>query len=375
MAKWGSPTEIRHNWEENFTQTTAFIGRTISGATFRSIREWVNDWLARIDLFERRVREGHVVDGHGDVRCESICVRDDAICIYDCIEFNDRFRCDDVASEVAFLAMDLDVRGRPDLGYFFTESYQRRAGDKDFFTLLPFYRCYRAFVRGKVLSFRLNEAEFSVEEQAAAAERARQFFELARRYASRLRRPTVITVTGLSGTGKTSMARAVAGELGLRVISADAVRQSLFGPAKEPASYGQGVYTAEANHRTYQTMIEWARTRLSEDGAVVLDATFQRAEDRAMVREMARVSGAEWRMIECRLAPELVRQRLAERAARGGSLSDATWEIYLRQQTKGVPQCAMNDNESLPMDTAGSLWALARMATDWLRRRDPAETG
>ena len=70
------------------------------------------------------------------------------------------------------------------------------------------------------------------------------------------------------------MARAVAGELGLRVISADAVRQSLFGPAKQPASYGQGVYTDEANHRTYQTMIEWARTRLSEDGAVVLDATF-----------------------------------------------------------------------------------------------------
>ena len=171
------------------------------------------------------------------------------------------------------------------------------------------------------------------------------------------------------------MARAVAGELGLRVISADAVRQSLFGPAKQPASYGQGVYTAEANHRTYQTMIEWARTRLSEDGAVVLDATFQRAEDRAMVREMARVFGAEWRMIECRLAPELVRQRLAERAARGGSLSDATWEIYLRQQAKGVPQCAMNDNESLPMDTAGSLSALARMATGWLRRRDRQKTG
>ena len=120
------------------------------------------------------------MDGHGDVRCESVCVTDDAICIYDCIEFNDRFRCGDVASEAAFLAMDLDARGRPDLGYFFTEAYQRRTGDEDFFTLLPFYRCYRAYVRGKVLSFRLNEAEFSEEERREAAARAGNFFDLAR---------------------------------------------------------------------------------------------------------------------------------------------------------------------------------------------------
>ena len=83
-------------------------------------------------LFDRRAREGRIVDGHGDVRCESVCVKDDAICIYDCIEFNDRFRCGDVASEAAFLAMDLDARGRPDLGYFFTEAYQRRTGDETF---------------------------------------------------------------------------------------------------------------------------------------------------------------------------------------------------------------------------------------------------
>ena len=81
-----------------------------------------------------------------------------------------------MASEAAFLAMDLDARGRPDLGYFFTEAYQRRTGDEDFFTLLPFYRCYRAYVRGKVLSFRLNEAEFSEEEREDAATRARKLF-------------------------------------------------------------------------------------------------------------------------------------------------------------------------------------------------------
>jgi predicted kinase len=164
------------------------------------------------------------------------------------------------------------------------------------------------------------------------------------------------------------VARAIAGELGLRLVSADAVRQSLFGAAKHPAGYGEGVYTAEANRLTYQKMIEEARARLSDDGSVVLDATFRHAEARAMAREMAQGTGAEWRLIECRLMPELVRTRLTERAARKEGLSDATWETYLRQQAEDGPQCAANDSECLVIDTGGNLSAIAHTATDWLRR-------
>jgi hypothetical protein len=294
-------------------------------------------------------------------------VRDDAICIYDCIEFNDRFRCGDVASEAAFLAMDLDARGRPDLGYFFTEAYHRRTGDEDFFKLLPFYRCYRAYVRGKVLSFRLNGAEFSEEERKDAATRAGNFFDLARRYASRLKRPTVIVVGGLSGTGKTSVARAIAGELGLRVISADAIRQSLFGEAKRPAPYGEGAYTAEASRLTYRTMVERGRETLGADRGVIFDATFLRDDDRSMAERMAIGAGAEWRLIECRLAPELVHKRIEERAARKEGLSDATWEIYTRQRKESEVLCGESDNRCLTLDTGDDLAAAARSASDWLR--------
>jgi aminoglycoside phosphotransferase family enzyme/predicted kinase len=368
IAKWGSLDEIRHNWEENFIQTEPFISRTIGGSAYEAIRSWVNEEIeTRADLFEWRAREGRIVDGHGDVRCESVCVKDDAICIYDCIEFNDRFRCGDVASEAAFLAMDLDARGRPDLGYFFAEAYQRRTGDEEFFTLLPFYRCYRAYVRGKVLSFRLNEAEFSEEERRVAAARAGNFFDLALRYASRLRKPTVVAVGGLSGTGKTSIARAIAGELGLRVISADAIRQSLFGEAKRPAPYGEGAYTAEASRLTYQTMVERGREMLGADCGVILDATFLRDDDRLMAERMAMSAGAEWRLIECRLAPELVHKRIEERAARKEGLSDATWEIHLRQREEGGVLCGESDGRSLALDTGGNLAATARAASDWLR--------
>ncbi|HEY8459076.1 MAG TPA: AAA family ATPase [Blastocatellia bacterium] len=368
IAKWGSLDEIRHNWEENFIQTEPFIGRTISDSAYDAIRSWVNEEIeAKADLFDRRAREGAIVDGHGDVRCESVCVTDGGICIYDCIEFNDRFRCCDVASEAAFLAMDLDARGRPDLGYYFTESYQRRAGDSDFFSLLPFYRCYRAYVRGKVLSFRLDEAEISEREREDAAGRAANFFDLARRYASRLRNPTLIAVGGLSGTGKTAVARAVAGELGLRVMSSDAARQALFGEAKKPAAYGQGVYDAEANRLTYRKLIESAGESLKKGRSVILDATFREAETLSAARSMAAESGARWRLIECRLAPDLVRSRLAERAARKDGLSDAGWEVYLRQREGGANLKAEPGEAHLILDTSGDLASTGHEASDWLR--------
>jgi aminoglycoside phosphotransferase family enzyme/predicted kinase len=366
IAKWGSLDEIRYNWDENFAQTEAFIGRTISTSDYEAMRAWVNHWLtAKADLFQRRVPR--IVDGHGDVRCESVCVTEDEIYIYDCIEFNDRFRCDDVASEVAFLAMDLDARGRPDLGYFFTEAYERRIGDSDFFTLLPFYRCYRAFVRGKVLSFELNEAEFSPAEKEAAAQQAQHYFELAKRYATPLAPPTIIAVRGLPGTGKTSVARALAGEFGLRVVSADAVRQSLFGAAKKPADYEQGAYTPEANRLTYDKLMDTGREFLQRDGGVILDATFRHAEPRQEAQQMAAALNAEWRSIDCQLAPEFVRARLEKRAEKKDGLSDATWDIYLQQREAQLVEEPVADASRLELNTAGTLAATVRIAADWLR--------
>jgi aminoglycoside phosphotransferase family enzyme len=237
---YGHSKVIRANWEENFSQTAPYIGRTITDQAFDAIRGWVTRWLdASEGMLRNRIAGGRICDGHGDVRSESICITD-GICIFDCIEFSEWYRCCDVASEVAFLAVDLDARGRPDLGYFFAEAYRRLADDPELPALLPFYRCYRAYVRGKVTSFRLDEAEFSEAERDSAAVRGRSSFHLARRYAEPLSKPTLVLVAGLSGTGKTALARAIAGELGLRVISADAVRKSIFGPGGAPQAYGQG---------------------------------------------------------------------------------------------------------------------------------------
>ena len=298
----GGIETIRYNWEENFEQTEPYKDRTITTSDFKKIREWVRSWLSENeDLLRQRVANGHVCDGHGDLRCESVCITN-GICIFDCIEFNERFRCEDVADEAAFLAMDLEAYGRPDLGYYFYERYSEETEDEEIFKLFSFYRCYRAFVRGKVLSFQLDEAEMTDADKRAAAQKARDYFALAARCAEpKLRRPAMIAVSGHSGTGKTSVARAIAGELGSRVVSSDRVRRSIFGDDDTPAGYGEGRYSEESDRVTYQKMIERGIEFLKKDGSVVLDATFLRAADREEAQRTAESIGASWHSIECRL--------------------------------------------------------------------------
>src|SRR6185369_12621991 len=198
--------------------------------------------------------------------------------------------------------------------------------------------------------------------------RARRYFDIALRYTLRLTRPTVIAITGLTGTGKTSVARAIAGELGFRTVSSDAIRKSLF-EIKRPYSYGAGPYSSDANSMTYQTVIERGRELLERDNGVVLDATFRKSSERELARQMAIDAGADWRVIECRLEPDLIHERLARRAALSDGLSDATWKTYLAQLGDRDP-LEDQDRPRLEVDTSRDLGVVARLTTDWLREHD-----
>jgi predicted kinase len=220
-------------------------------------------------------------------------------------------------------------------------------------------------VRGKVQSFRLEGRELTATERESAAMRARRYFELAGRYASPLERPTVIAVAGLSGAGKTSIARAIAGELGLRAVSSDAVRKSMF-EIRGRYEFGAGPYSADASLLTYRTLIDKGREHLRHDNGVVLDATFRRIEDRAMARQMAEDAGAEFRLVECKLSPEIVRQRLQRREDLKEGLSDAGWDTYLRQSAE-LTTVADREHPCLELETDRDLAVSAHIATSWLR--------
>ena len=183
IREFGSLAIIETNWKENFEQTQEFVGKTISTNDFKLIRERIYDFMKRnVSLFEKRTAEGRVRDCHGDIHSGNIFVTD-RIYIFDAIEFNERFRYSDVASDIAFLAMDLDFKERSDLSNFFVKRYVKYSGDQELTKLLPFYKCYRAYVRGKVVSFKLKDPSVGGEEKSEAVKEANAYFKLASTYA------------------------------------------------------------------------------------------------------------------------------------------------------------------------------------------------
>ncbi|GAB6078205.1 gluconokinase [Hydrogenobaculum acidophilum] len=173
--------QMKFNTDENFEQTKEFIGKTISQEDYSFIKDKVNNFYKNHkEIFVRRQKEGYVVDGHGDIRLEHVVMKEN-ICIMDAIEFNDRFRIQDEINDMCFLSMELDFKGYRHFSKVYEETYKNITKDKDFNILLDFYKCYRAYVRGKVTSFLLNDPH--IENKEGISNEARKLFKLSKEYA------------------------------------------------------------------------------------------------------------------------------------------------------------------------------------------------
>jgi len=182
ISAYGKLETIMTNTEENFTQTEKYIDISIPSSRYQHIKAYTDKFIkSNKSLFDRRVKNDRIRDCHGDLHAAHVCFSN-GIHIYDCIEFNDRFRYGDVASEVAFLAMDIDRYQRADLSQAFANAYVRLSQDEELLQLLDFYKCYRAYVRGKVESFKLDDPYISEEEKVRALDIAKRYFELAESY-------------------------------------------------------------------------------------------------------------------------------------------------------------------------------------------------
>ena len=182
IAAFGRLDVIRQNTDENFTQTEKYIGSSITVGQYQHIKNYTDNFIAsKTSLFDKRVTEGRIRDCHGDLHAAHVCFTED-ICIYDCIEFNDRFRYSDVASEIAFLAMDLDRYQHSGLSQHLVNTYVKLSHDEELLKLLNFYKCYRAYVRGKVESFKLDDCYIPEEEKTKVLTAARSYFQLAESY-------------------------------------------------------------------------------------------------------------------------------------------------------------------------------------------------
>jgi aminoglycoside phosphotransferase family enzyme len=186
ISQFGSLKMVKTNWDENFSQTTKYVNQTISQNEFQFIQTKIQTFLEKNKaLIESRTTNNRIRDCHGDLHSGNIFITD-KICIFDAIEFNDRFRYSDVAADVAFLAMDLDFQHQSDLANYFIERYLAFSEDQQLTQLLAFYKCYRAYVRGKVISFRIDDPNITPGEKIFANKEAQEYFKLAAEYAKGL---------------------------------------------------------------------------------------------------------------------------------------------------------------------------------------------
>jgi uncharacterized protein len=334
IARYGRYEIVAGNARENLAEARSQVGRTLSPEVHRRLVDALDRRLSELEpLVEARALRHVPRDTHGDLHLDHVYLFPDQpspgdLVIIDCIEFNERFRHADPVSDMAFLAMDLIHHGRRELEEAFSEAWFRASGDEEGRTLLPFYRSYRAAVRGKVRGMVTGDEVPAGEREAARLDSRGHWLLALSELEPPDRRPGLVLVIGLPGTGKSTVARGVAREGGFRLLSSDRTRKSLAGVGEEAAAaadFGEGIYTSDWSDLTYDALLAKVEEALFLGERVLVDANFREEERRRRFLEAARAHGVRALVLECRASPETVRERLA---GRSGGPSDADWKVH-----------------------------------------------
>jgi predicted kinase len=302
------------------------------------------------EVLGKRARDGRIVDGHGDLRPEHIYFAPSPRVI-DCLEFSEELRTIDVADELAFLAMECDQLGATWVGEQILRTYCEINSDQVAPELVEFFKCYRACVRAKVNALRSRQ----VSESAAASltETCNAYLRLADRSAVRLGPPLLLIVRGLSGTGKSTLAAALAESLACGWLQTDELRRQLFGPSKPAADFNSGQYSAENRRQVYESMFRLAEEHLSQGLSVVLDGTFLTAESRRRAIQLAQVHRSVPLLVTCTCPNNVAMERIRNRAAAETVKSDARPDFVDLQRDEEEPDdpawpvCMVDTTEQL----------------------------
>ncbi|AQT82659.1 hypothetical protein B1R94_08415 [Mycolicibacterium litorale] len=288
----GRVEAIAARWQENIAELERYADGVVPGLDAQAVAEigrLATDFIGgRSVLFARRIAERKVVDGHADLLADDIFCLDDGPALLDCLEFDDHLRYVDVVDDAAFLAMDLEFLGRPDLAATFLRTYLRLAEDDAPPALGDLYVAYRAVVRAKVDCVRHTQGN------PGAAADAQRHLRIALNHL-RAGAVRLILIGGGPGTGKTTLARSLAERLGAQVISTDDVRAELVGRgqiAGTPGVLDEGLYTRENIDTVYDDVLRRAHLGMCEGRTVILDGTWHDARHRERARRLAADSGA-----------------------------------------------------------------------------------
>lgn len=358
LSRW--PATVATQWKENLNEVEPLVGAAIDADSLAAIADFGAKFLdGQTELLRRRAQGGWIRDVHGDLHCDHLCLAPEGIQIFDCIEFNAKLRICDLAAEIAFLLMDLSVRGAESMAAPFLQRYRELIDDPELPVILPFYQCYRALVRGKVQALRPGGA-------VAAA----RYFQYAASLTWRPFQPFVVILCGLTGSGKSTLAGELGRRMSLRVINSDIVRKRMVKTSGHHiVPLNQGIYAPAITERTYARMAQEAEKEILAGNGVILDATYGQRTNREKVVRLAEKHGVPWSLIHCFASDQVIQQRLAQRKAQGTDISDGRWEIYFEQKRLYEPISEIPSEARLELDTEASTDDLARSCEKFLRSR------
>ena len=358
VAEAGRLPALRAVTEGNFAEAEAHVGTLLSRPAHEALQFYADRFYDQhAGLLQRRRAEGFIVEGHGDLRLEHVHLTDERVAIFDCIEFNDEFRHLDVANDVAFLAMDLDRKGHPDLSRRFVARMADGLDDPTLPTLMPFYKSQRAQVRGKVHGLRAADDEVSPGERARSRATARHYYQLALRYAVAGDAPLVVVVMGRPGTGKSTQAEAVARSLGWPHLASDRIRKTLAGVPlhdRADANTRERLYTDATTEVTYATLRTRAVERARRQQGTVLDATYSRRAQRERLRSTLRAADVPYVFVEVTARDDILKKRLRERSAEAATASDARATDFEMLSERYEAPDALEDSRHVHIDTDGT---------------------
>lgn len=331
---FGQPAQVL-GWARDNLAT--LLGHALAApwqSRLQALARWTDDEHARLaPLMAQRHAAGWVREGHGDLHLGNVLWQNGQALAFDAIEFNAGLRHLDVIGDIAFTWMDLHRQGLPHLAARLLNTYLQAMGDVGGLPLLRWHGVYRALVRAKVAMLRAAQA------QTLGRDRERDLQAMARDIATaeRLQRrtaskPCLIVTTGLSGSGKSTVAARLIDALGALCLRSDVERKRLFGLApQDRGGAAIGLYSPEATERTYQRLDDLSRQAVQAGWPVIVDAACLKRRERDHFRQLAREAGADFVLLSCE-APEVVlRERIRGRMSAGHDASDADLAVLDQQ--------------------------------------------